>query len=82
MKCILVAMDYVSKWVETLALTNNEGKSVTVFLKKNIFSKFGTRWDIISDSGSHFCNKLFKGLFGKYEVRHNVATPYNTQTSG
>ena len=38
MKYILVAVDYVSKWVEAIALSNNERKSVTVFLKKNIFS--------------------------------------------
>ena len=32
MKYILVAVDYVSKWVEAIALANNEGKSVTAFL--------------------------------------------------
>ena len=34
MKYILVAVDYVSKWVEAIALANNEGKSVTAFLKR------------------------------------------------
>ena len=38
MKYILVAVDYVSKWVEAIALANNEGKSVTAFLKKIILS--------------------------------------------
>ncbi|XP_049410664.1 uncharacterized protein LOC125873858 [Solanum stenotomum] len=32
-KYTLVAVDYVSKWVEAIALSNNEGKSVTTFLK-------------------------------------------------
>ena len=82
MKYILVAVDYVSKWVEAVALSNNEGKSVTAFLKENIFSRFGTPRAIISDGGSHFCNKLFKLLLEKYGVRHNVATPYHPQTSG
>ena len=82
MKYILVAVDYVSKWVEAIALATNEGKSVTAFLKKNIFSRFGTPRAIISDGGSHFCNRLFKGLLEKYGVRHNVATPYHPQTSG
>ena len=82
MKYILVAVDYVSKWVEAVALSNNEGKSVTAFLKKNIFSRFGTPRVIISDGCSHFCNKLFKALFEKYGVRYNVATPYHPQTSG
>ena len=38
MKYILVAVDYVSRWVEAIALANNEGKSVIAFLKKNILS--------------------------------------------
>ena len=54
MKCILVAVDYVSKWVEDISLANNEGKSVTAFLKKNIFSRFGTPRAIISDGGPTF----------------------------
>ena len=81
MKYILVAADYVSKWVKAIALANNEGKSVTAFLKKNIFSRFGTPRAIISDRGSYFCNKFFKELLGKNGVRHNVAAPYHPQTS-
>ena len=79
---ILVAVYYVSKWVEAIALANNEGKSVIPFLKKNIFSRFGTRRAIISDGESYFCKKLFKGLLEKYGVCHNVDTPYHPQTSG
>ncbi|XP_069144452.1 uncharacterized protein [Solanum lycopersicum] len=79
---ILVAVDYVSKWVKAIALANNEGKSVTTFLKKNIFSIFGTPRDIISDGESHIFNKLFEGLLKKYGVFHKVSTPYYPQTSG
>ena len=82
MKYILVVVDYVSKWVEAIALANNEGKSVTTFLKKNIFSRFIIPRAIISDGGSHFCNKLFKGLLEKYGVRHNVATPSTIKLVG
>ncbi|XP_015169055.1 uncharacterized protein [Solanum tuberosum] len=82
MKYILVAVDYVSKCVEAVALSNNEGKSVTAFLKKNIFSRFGTPRPIISDGGSHFCNKLSKVLLEKNGVSHSVATLYHPQSSG
>lgn len=82
MKYILVAVDYVSKWVKVIAHANNEGKSISAFLKKNIFSRFSTPRAIISDGGSHFCNSLFKSLLEKYGVLHNVATPYHPQTSG
>ncbi|XP_070035175.1 uncharacterized protein [Nicotiana tomentosiformis] len=36
---ILVAMDYMSKWVEAVSLPNNEARSVVAFLKKNIFTR-------------------------------------------
>ncbi|XP_049355216.1 uncharacterized protein LOC125819833 [Solanum verrucosum] len=82
MKYILVAVDYVSKWVDEVALSNNEGNSIIAFLKNYIFCRFGTPKAIISDRGSNFCNKLFKALLEKYGVRHIVATLYHPQSSG
>ncbi|MCI21333.1 protein NYNRIN-like, partial [Trifolium medium] len=49
---ILVAVDYVSKWVEAIASPKADGK----FLKKIFFTRFGTPRVLISDGGSHFCN--------------------------
>ena len=55
---------------------------VLKFLKENIFSRFGVPKAIVSDGGSHFCNKPFENLLAKYSVKHKVATPYHPQTSG
>ncbi|BBH04694.1 transposable element gene [Prunus dulcis] len=41
-KYILVAVDYVSKWVEAVALPTNDSKGVVKFVRKNIFTRFGT----------------------------------------
>ena len=79
---ILVCVDYVSKWVEAIASPTNDGRVVTKFLRKHIFSRFGTPRAIISDGGTHFCNHQFKSLLKKYGVTHKVATPYHPQTSG
>ena len=76
-KFILVAVDYVSKWVEAVALPTNDSRVVIRFLKKNIFARFGTPRSIISERGSHFCNKQFDALLSKYGVTHRVATPYH-----
>ena len=79
MRYILVVVDYVLKLVEAIVLSNNECKSVTTFLKKNIFSRFGAPREIMNDGGSHFCNKLFKSLLEKCGFHHNVAPPYHPQ---
>ncbi|XP_070010695.1 uncharacterized protein [Nicotiana sylvestris] len=81
MTCILVVVDYVSIWVEETALPNNEVRSVTAFLKKNIFTQFATPRAILSDCGSHFCNKAFAGVLEKYGIKHTVATHYHPQLS-
>ena len=79
---ILVGVDYVSKWVEAIPCKENDHKVVLRFLKENIFSRFGVPKAIISDGGSHFCNKPFENLLAKYGVKHKVATLYHPQTSG
>ena len=81
-KYILVGVVYVSKWVEAIASPTNDARTVTKFLRKNKFSRFGTPRAIISDGGTHFCNHQFENLLKKYGVTHKVATPYHPQTSG
>ena len=72
----------MSKWVETVPCRAADHRVVLKFLKENIFSRFGVPKAIISDGGSHFCNKPFENLLAKYGVKHKVATPYHPQTSG
>ena len=79
---ILVGVDYVFKWVEAIPCKYNDHRIVLNFLKDNIFSRFGVPKAIISDRGTHFCNKPFETLLAKYKVKHKVATPYHHQTFG
>ncbi|KAM1230450.1 hypothetical protein ACFX2G_041506 [Malus domestica] len=79
---ILLAVDYVSKWVEARATRTNDSKVVADFVKTNIFARFGMPRVLISDGGSHFCNRTIEALLKKYGVTHKVATPYHPQTSG
>ncbi|GJV77511.1 reverse transcriptase domain-containing protein [Tanacetum coccineum] len=57
-KYILVAVDYLSKWVEAKALLTNDARVVVKFLK-SLFARFGTPRAIISDHDTHFCNDQF-----------------------
>nr|GFB61010.1 reverse transcriptase domain-containing protein [Tanacetum cinerariifolium] len=80
-KYILVAVDYLSKWVEAKALPTNDARVVVRFLK-SLFSQFGTPKAIISDRGTHFCNDQFSRVMAKYGVTHRLSTAYHPQTSG
>jgi hypothetical protein len=74
-KFILVAVDYVSKWIEAIACPAADSKVVKKLFKKVIFPRFGVPRVVISDGGSHFVNRSFDKLLEKYGVSHKVATP-------
>ncbi|XP_057719817.1 uncharacterized protein LOC130934247 [Arachis stenosperma] len=74
-------MEYVLKWVEAIATTTCDAQVVLQFLKKHIFTRYGVPKGLVSDGGSHFCNRQMEKLLHKYGVMHKVATPYHPQTN-
>ncbi|KAL4291233.1 hypothetical protein GQ457_14G014700 [Hibiscus cannabinus] len=79
---ILLAVDYVSKWVEAIATTHNDAKTVQRFIKKNIFTRFGTPRVINSDEGRHFDNRSIAAALRKLGINHKLSTAYHPQTNG
>ncbi|GJX47244.1 reverse transcriptase domain-containing protein [Tanacetum coccineum] len=78
---ILVTVDYVSKWAEAQTLPTNDARVVVTFLKK-LFCHFGMPKALISDRGTHFCNKIMEKTMKRYGVNHRFSTSYHPQTSG
>ena len=79
---MLLAMDYVSKWVEATTCPKNDANTVVGFLQRNILSRFGTPRTIISDGGSHFANKVIGKLMNRYGIKHIMSLAYHHQTNG
>ena len=79
---ILLIVDYVSKWVEAKATRTNDARVVVDFVRSNIFCRFGIPRAIVSDQGTHFCNRSMQALLKKYGVIHRVSTPYHPHTNG
>ena len=72
-------MDYISKGVEATTCPKNDANTVVGFLQKNILSRFRTPRTIISDGGSHFANKVFDKLMGRYGIKHIMSLAYHPQ---
>ncbi|GKB82515.1 reverse transcriptase domain-containing protein [Tanacetum coccineum] len=79
-KYILVAVDYLSQWVEAKALPTNDSRVVCKFLN-SLFAGFGAPRAIISDRGTHFCNDQFAKVMLKYGITHRLSIAYHPQTS-
>ncbi|XP_024006482.1 uncharacterized protein LOC112082991 [Eutrema salsugineum] len=79
---ILVAVDYVSKWVEAIASPTNDSKVVCKLFKSIIFPRFSVPRVVISYGGTHLLNTTLEGLLWKHGVQHKIANSYHSQTSG
>ncbi|GJX25804.1 reverse transcriptase domain-containing protein [Tanacetum coccineum] len=78
---ILIAVDYISKLAEAQALPTNDARVVITFLRK-LFYRFEMPKALISDRGTHFCNKIMEKTMKRYGVSHRFSTSYHPQTSG
>ncbi|CAM8923623.1 unnamed protein product [Rhodiola kirilowii] len=79
---ILIAVDYVSKWVEAKATRCDDAKTVVDFLHTNIFCRYRVPKAIISDQGTNFCNRMMAATLKHYHVHHHISTAYHPQTNG
>ena len=77
----LLAVDYVSKWVEAIACPINDAITVVGFIQRNILSRFGAPKTIISDEKIHFANKVFEKLMRKYGIKHLMGLSYHPQSN-
>ena len=74
---ILLAVDYVSKWVEAIPTRTNDASVVVKFLRNQIFTRFGAPRALITDGGTQFCNKMVDKVLQKYGVRHQTSLAYH-----
>ena len=79
---ILLAMDYVSKWVEATACPKNDAITMVTFIQRNILSRFGAPRTIINDEGSNFSNKVFSKFMSRYGIKHIMGLSYHPQSNG
>ncbi|GJS82299.1 reverse transcriptase domain-containing protein [Tanacetum coccineum] len=81
-KYILVAVDYLSKWVEAKALPTNDARVVCKFLK-SLFARFGAPRAIISDRGKPFFgnDQFYKG-HAEIWITHRLSHRLSPTNSG
>ena len=76
---IFSAIDYFTKWPETMALKKVDYEELIKFLKDNIFSRFDVPEKFINDNGSIFIDSKFTKFFGEYGIVMGKSSNYYPQ---
>ncbi|RVW91409.1 Gag-Pol polyprotein [Vitis vinifera] len=78
---ILVAIDYLTKWVEAASYARLTSSGVASFIKSHIICRYGVPHELISDRGVHFRAEV-DTLVQRYSIRHHRSSAYRPQTNG
>ncbi|KZS02644.1 Uncharacterized protein APZ42_000239, partial [Daphnia magna] len=81
-KHILMAIDYLTKYVEAVAVTDTSTALVAEFVKDHINFRHGGTTRIISDQGTAFSSHLMEEKVHEWRTDHVFATAEHPQTSG
>ena len=82
MAYIIVAIEYLTKWVEAKAVKTNTAAYAATFMYENIISRFGCPKILVSDRGTHFLNDLIEEMTHRFQINHSKTTTYHPQTNG
>nr|KYP70190.1 Pol polyprotein [Cajanus cajan] len=81
-KFLLVVVDYFTKWIEAEPLACISATNVQKFVWKNLVTRFGISYAIISDNGLQFTDKKFNTFLENLSIRHWFTSVEHPQSNG
>jgi len=81
-KYVILAVDFLSRWVEAKAVRNADAASAATFIYEDIVCRYGTPESLQSDNGSHFINEIIDNLNTILKIHHKRSTSYYPQSNG
>ncbi|XP_045798024.1 uncharacterized protein LOC123892265 [Trifolium pratense] len=79
---ILVGIDYFTKWIEAIALTNVDQEAVINFVQNHIIYRFGLPETITTDQGTVFVGRKMQDFAEQSGFKLITSTPYYAQANG
>jgi hypothetical protein len=79
---LIVAMDYFTKLIEAEPLVHIMDADSKRFVWKNIITRFGIPWVLMSENGTQFESGPFRAFCEQYGIRNHFSTPAYPQGNG
>ncbi|XP_045027098.1 uncharacterized protein LOC123470625 [Daphnia magna] len=81
-KYVIVAINYLTKWMEVAAVPDTSTSHVIPFIQDNIIHRHSHPKRLVSDQGPAFSSKEFDTKLTEWRIDHIPATPEHPQTNG
>jgi transposase InsO family protein len=79
---IVVATNYFTKFAEVRALKSSVKQEVARFFYEQIFTRFGTPFEIVYDNGPQFLSEVVENLLARLTIKHRFTIIYKPSTNG
>ena len=79
---IVVAVDYVTKWAEAVALPVAGAREVADFFVHEILLRHGAPKSLTTDQGKCFVARMMQGILQMLQTNHRTTTAYHQQANG
>ena len=81
-KCLIVAIDYFTKWIEAKPLAKITTKQVAQFFWENVICRYGIPQVLVTDNGTQFNNDEFQGYCRDYDIKLRFTSVAHPQANG
>ena len=79
---LLVAIDYLSKWVIAKPVASTAATLIRTFLETEVIAQHGYPHRIITDRGTGFTAKLLHNQLQQWGISHSLVTTGHHQSNG
>ena len=73
---ILVAIDYLTKWVEEASFASVTKNVVARFIRQNLICHYGIPERIITNNGTNLNNTMITTLCEQFKIQYHNSSPY------
>ena len=74
-KYIMVAIDYLSRWIKAESFGTLKAKQMEKFIEKSLICRYRVPYHIMTDNGVQFQAEIAE-LLQRYGIEHHKSSPY------